>query len=66
MSDVGPTGNPPPLPKKYTKIYCVYFPKDSSSLVCLVEGFQIRAVIKTNIQVHFMHQPLQYTVLILE
>ena len=35
----------PPPPKIIPKMYCVYFPKESSSLAFLVEGCQARALI---------------------
>ena len=50
-----PLVTPTPPQNKYPKMYCVYFPKDSSPLACSLEGFHVRAVRQTNIYVHFMH-----------
>ena len=62
----GPHWKPPPSPKIDPKTYCMYLPKDSSSLVFLVVACQRRAARWTNLHVTFVRKPMQYMVVIME
>ena len=55
----------PPLPTD-PNTYHMMFLKASSSLVCLVWGWEIRAAVRTNLQVHVVHHHVHYMVVIFE
>ena len=68
VSDAALDGTPPPpfFSPTESNTYHVSFPKSDGFMVCPVEGCQGRAVVRTNLWVHFVHRHVKDAVVILE
>ena len=45
--------------------YFVSFPREVHPIACLLEGFQVQAMIRMNLWIHFVHWNVHYTMVIL-
>ena len=55
-----------PLTTPYPRLYMVSFSRAARSIGCPVGDCERRATICTNLQIHFVHRHVRYTVVILE
>ena len=63
---MGISGRPRPHPLLNTQTYRVSFPKVDGMLAVPVDGCQVQATIRENLQIHFMHLHVEDSTMILE